>query len=190
MGLAVGMVKERIVAQSTITEALAELKTIDKRIEKKREFVLTFLLRQEVFRDPLEKEGGAALAIRRELQSIRDLEERKVAIRRAIQQTNQTTSLTVGKESRTIADWLVWRREVAPVRSQFLASIRTKIDQSRHEAARRSTGSSAGADGAPSDVVININEQELAQEIESMEEALGKLDGQLSLKNATLLIDF
>ena len=31
--------------------------------------------------------------------------------------------------------------------------------------------------------------QELAQQIEELEEVLGKLDGQLSLKNATLLID-
>src|SRR5215831_611359 len=100
-------------AQITITEALAELKTIDKRIEKKREFVLSYLLRQEMFKDPLEKDGGSVSAIRREMQSIVDLEERRITIRRAVQQANERNSVMVGKQTRTIADWLVWRREVA-----------------------------------------------------------------------------
>src|SRR3954452_7996422 len=101
-------------AQITITEALAELKTIDKRIEKKREFVLAYLLRQEMFKDPLEKDGGSVSAIRREMQAIGDLEERRITLRRAVQQANERNSVVVGKQVRTIADWLVWRREVAP----------------------------------------------------------------------------
>src|SRR3954451_8770915 len=116
-------------AQITITEALAELKTIDKRIEKKREFVLTYLLRQEMFKDPLEKDGGSVSAIKRETQAIHDLEERKIVIRRAIQQANERNSIAVGKQARSIADWLVWRREVAPIQQQFLANIRVKIEQ-------------------------------------------------------------
>src|SRR5438105_988378 len=113
----------------TITEALAELKTIDKRIEKKREFVLGYLLRQEMFKDPLEKDGGSVSAIRREMQAIHDLEERKISIRRAIQQANERNTVTVAKQTRAIADWLVWRREVAPIQQQFLANIRGKIEQ-------------------------------------------------------------
>ena len=176
--------------QTTITEALAELKTIDKRIEKKREFILSYLLRQEIFKDPLEKEGGSVSAIRRELQSIHDLEERRIGIRRAIQLANQTTMVTVGKQTRSIADWLVWRREVAPRQTQFLASIRMKIEQSRQEAVRRGAGLASNTETArPSDVIVNINEQDRAREIEAMEEALGQLDGLLSLKNATIIIE-
>jgi hypothetical protein len=177
-------------AQITLTEALAEIKTIDKRIEKKREFVLGYLLRQEMFKDPLEKDGGSVSAIKRELQSIHDLEERKVHIRRAIQQANERNSITVGKQTRTIADWLVWRREVAPIQQQFLANIRGKIEQARQEALRRGAGLSSTADSAkPNDVIVNVNEQELAREIESLEDVLGTLDGQLSLRNATLFLD-
>lgn len=177
-------------AQITITEALAELKTIDKRIEKKREFVLGYLLRQEMFKDPLEKDGGSVSAIKREMQSIRDLEERKITIRRAIQRANEQNSVTVAGQTRTIADWLVWRREVAPVQQSFLANVRTRIEQARQEAARKGAGLSSSADAAkPNDVIVNINEQELARQIEGLEEVLGSLDGQLSLKNATLMID-
>jgi len=177
-------------AQITITEALAELKTIDKRIEKKREFVLDYLLRQEIFKDPLEREGGSVSAIKREMQAISDLEERKIAIRRAVQQANEFNTVTVGKRTRSIADWLVWRREVAPGQQRHLAAIRAKIEQARQEAARKGAGLSASADAAkPNDVIVNVNEQELARQIEELEEVLGKLDGQLSLKNATLLVD-
>jgi hypothetical protein len=176
--------------QITITEALAELRTIDRRIGKKREFVTTYLLRQEMFKDPLEKEGGSVSAIRRELQSIHDLEERKILIRRAIQQANEATMVTVGKQTRSIADWLVWKRDVAPTLQAFLAQLRGKIEQARQEAARKGAGLSGSAESAkPNDVIVNVNEQQLARDIESLEETLGALDGQLSLKNATVLID-
>jgi hypothetical protein len=177
-------------AQITITEALAELKTIDKRIEKKREFVLDYLLRQEVFKDPLEREGGSVSAIKREMQAVGDLEERKITIRRAIQQANEFNTVTVGKRTRSIADWLVWRREVAPAQQKYLAGIRAKIEQARQEATRKGAGLTGSAEAAkPNDVIVNVNEQELARQIEELEEVLGKLDGQLSLKNATLFID-
>jgi hypothetical protein len=176
--------------QITITEALAELKTIDKRLAKKREFVLTYLLRQEMFKDPLEKDGGSVSAIRREMQSIVDLEERRITIRRAVQQANERNSVMVGKQTRTIADWLVWRREVAPAQQQLLTSIRNKIEQARQEAARKGASLSASAEAArPNDVIVNVNEQELARQIEELEEVLGNLDGQLSLRNATLFIE-
>jgi len=177
-------------ARITITEALAELKTIDKRIEKKREFVLTYLLRQEMFKDPLEKEGGSVSAIRRELQAVGDLEERKVAIRRAVQKANELTTVTIGRFTRSVADWLVWRRDVSPGQSQLLTVLRTRIDGARREAIQRGGNLSAGGDGARSgDVIVNVNEQELARDIETLEEILGTLDGQLSLKNATTVID-
>ena len=177
-------------AQITITEALAEIKTIEKRIEKKREFVLSYLLRQEMFKDPLEREGGSAAAIRRELQAIHDLEERRIAIRRAINAVNESATITISDQTRIIADWLVWRREVAPKQSQYFASLRIKIEQARAEATRKGAGLSSSAETArPNDIVVNINEQDLARQIEALEEAQGKLDGQLSLKNATLMID-
>jgi hypothetical protein len=176
--------------QITITEALAELRTIDRRIAKKREFVSTYLLRQEMFKDPLEKDGGSVSAIRRELQSIHDLEERKIFIRRAIQQANERTNVTVGKQTRTIADWLVWKRDIAPTLQTFLTQVRVKIDQARQEAARKGASLSTSVESAkPNDIIVNVNEQDLARDIESLEETLGALDGQLSLKNATVMIE-
>lgn len=174
----------------TITEALAEIKTIGKRITKKREFVSGFLFRQEMVKDPLEKDGGTVSAIRRERQAIADLEARVVALRLAIQKANTETQITVGKQTRSIADWIVWRREVAPGVQQFLGGLRGSINKVRQDAQKKGVGFTAAGESAqkPDDIIVNISEQELAGETEALEETLGSLDGQLSLKNATVLV--
>jgi hypothetical protein len=175
----------------TVTEALAEIKTIAKRLEKKRAFVLSFLWRQEKLKDPLAKDGGSPEAIKKEMQGIGDLENRVVSIRRAIQHANDTTSITLeGGAQRTISELLTWRREVAPGQKKLLEDIRTAIDAVRRDATKKGLQVTATAQEAkPDDVVINVNESALAKDIEQMEIWLGHLDGQLSLKNATTMIE-
>jgi len=179
----------------TITEALAEIKTIGKRIEKKREFVLGFLYRQEGLKDPLERDGGSVEAIRRERQAIADLETRIVTLRRGIASANETTDITISGLTHSIADWLTWRRDVAPEHQRFLGGIRMRLSQMRETAKRGGSAVLSAqatvqtADTKPSDFLINVDEAELAREIESIEETLGVLDGQLSLRNATVMIN-
>ena len=177
----------------TITEALAEIKTIGKRIEKKRQFVSEYLFRQDFLKDPLENQGGSKSAIDAERQAISDLESRVVTIRRAIQKANEATTVTLNGTSRSIADWLVWRREVAPGQQQFLNAIRGKLGAARQQAQQKGIGlrvaGEVAANAQPQDVVVNLDEKALAAEIETLETTLGSLDGQLSLKNATTIID-
>lgn len=174
----------------TVTEALAELKTIAKRIEKKQEFVLGYLVRQEIQRDPLEKDGGSPAAIERELQAIRDLGERQVSIRRGIANINAVTSLTIGKSARSIADWLVWRRECATTQKSVLERVNQKIQVIRRDAQQKGLAvTEPGKAGTLTDVVVNVNERRLAEDMEDFETVLGTLDGQLSLKNATTFIE-
>jgi hypothetical protein len=172
----------------TITEALAELKTIDKRLEKKREFVNGFLYRQERFKDPLEKDGGSAVAIKKEMQSISDMEMRKVGIRRAIAFANDSTQVTVCGETRTISEWLTWRRDVVPTQQKFYAGIRAKLDAIRREAMQKGINVTAGETKTADDIVVNIDEKGVISHQEKLEEVLGTLDGQLSLKNATVAV--
>lgn len=173
----------------TITEALAEMKTIGKRLEKKKKFVVDYLMRPEQVRDPLEANGGTTKVIRAERQSIADLCDRTVAIRRAIQLANEANSITVEGQTRTIADWLVWRREVAPWLQGMLGEIRGHIDRQRATMLRNGLSVVNEVQQAkPGDVVVNVNELDLAKEIETLETILGALDGQLSLKNATVTI--
>lgn len=51
----------------TITEALAEITTIGKRIAKKQEFIINHLGRISMVRDPLEKDGGATAVVSKSL---------------------------------------------------------------------------------------------------------------------------
>ena len=176
-------------AKLTITEALAEIKTIKSRIAKKREGIGAYLVRQEKFKDPLEKDGGSRTFIARERQGIADLEQRMVDIRRAIQTANMQETVTLGGTSRSIADWLAWRREVAPDAQKFLNALRSGVNSVRADAARKGVSVTASETGKPDDVIVNVNEILLAAEIDALEETLGALDGQLSLKNATVMVD-
>lgn len=178
----------------TITEALAEIKTIGKRIETKRSFVLSYLFRQEGLKDPLEKDGGSVEAIRREMQAIADLETRIVVLRRGIQHANDKVEVTIKDNVNTIADWLTWRRDVAPGVQQFQSQLRARLNSLREQAKRGGSAvigavASVSTDIKPTDYVVNIDEGALARKIEEMEELLGVLDGQLSLKNATVMIE-
>ena len=165
------------------------MKTIAKRIEKKQQFVNEYLFRQERFKDPLEKQGGSVSSIRAERQAIGDLRERLVAIRRAIARANMDTTITVGEMTRSIADWLVWRREVAPGIQNHLNVLRQGIQKVRNEARQKGLSVTAGESSRPDDVIVNVDEQALAKEAEDLETVLGELDGQLSLKNATVVIE-
>lgn len=179
-------------ATLTITEALAEIKTNQKRIVKKREFIGGYLFRQNHFRDPLESEGGSRAAIEREMQAIGDLEQQIVRIRAAIQKANQRETMTVLDRTQTIGDWLTWRREISKDHQVYLASLRQNIDRVRKDAATKAVNVVAGNPPAAmnNDLIINLDEQALAKEIESLETILGTLDGQLSLKNATTMVEY
>lgn len=176
----------------TITEALAEVKTIGKRVEKQRDFVGKFLTRPEQLKDPLAKEGGSESLIANALDSIRDLEQTVIRIRLAVADANAKNTIKIGNVEKSIAEWLVWRRDVAPRHEQFLATLSTNIDRQR-QFAQTKGGTVVAANSAevkPTDIVVNIKESELHKEIEEFQGTLGALDGQLSLKNATITIQF
>jgi hypothetical protein len=173
----------------TITEALAEIPTIEKRIEKKKIFILNYLYRQSSVRDPHEKEGGSISLIAREMQAIADLEERLITIRAAIQKANSENSIKIGDQTKTIVDWLTWRREIAPKKQVFLQDLTQKINQIRQQAIKQGVGVTDKDTGFSTDFVVNINERLIAEKIEELETILGRLDGQLSLKNATIILD-
>lgn len=173
-----------------ITEGLAELKTIVKRIAKKEEFIKAILFRSDGLKDPLEKDGGSAETVRKELQAVADLYQRIVDIRVAIQHTNQVTSLTIDGITKTIAQWLTWRKEVSSSEEFFVASVRKLLAQARIEAQKKgATVLTLGAvASAPTDLVVNISESDLAKRAEQLETIKGNLDGQLSVLNATVQI--
>ena len=177
--------------QLTITEALAEVKTLSKRVAAKRDFIKQYLVRQDQFKDPLEKSGGSVKALIEARQSVNDLYKRVVAIRTAIQAANLTNKVKVGDATMTVAEWLTWKKDVAPSSLQFLKEISKNILTVRQQAQAKGVAVvGAGATQLnPTDVIVNVDETELAQLIEVTETTLGTLDGRLSLFNATTTIE-
>lgn len=179
-------------AKITITEALAELGTIQKRIEKRRESFKSYLLRVEAQKDPLEKQGGSLAFVAAARQAIKDLQARHLAIRVAIQQANHQTKITIGERTLTVAEWLTWRKEQAPTSQTILTDIRRLIDAARAQAQRSGAqviSASTQQDLKPQDIIVNLDEKALSEEIEDLETVLGTLDGRLSLINATTTIE-
>lgn len=177
----------------TITEALAEIKTIGKRIETKQSQLQGYLFRDARLKDPMEKVGGSEAYIKSELQAISDLNQRVVDLRYAIQNANMTATLELGGKTMTIFRWLVWRREVAPTLKGNLDSMWRALQAARQQAQRSGFGVVAAAaaiqsNTEPKDLIVNIDEKELAAEREGLEKTLGELDGRLSLLNATTMI--
>jgi hypothetical protein len=172
----------------TITEALAEIKTITKRLEKKRQFVASYLLRAEAAKDPLEKDGGTPLVLARESQAIVDLETRIVAIRTGIQQANHRIAVTVSGQTKMLAEWLTWRKEVAPGRQSFLDLQRRTIVANRQNF-QKQLNANPDDIGLKMGIAVQVDEGALAKDAETIETILGALDGQLSLKNATEFIE-
>jgi hypothetical protein len=172
----------------TITEALAELKTIQKRIEKKRDFIGQYLARSAAMRDPLEKDGGSFETIRKEKQSIGDLQKRFVDIRCAINKVNLETKLTLKGRTLSIAEWIIWRRNVAPTEQSYTGELVRTIESVRRKTMERGGKLNPEEDYKKEDVVISLNETELHEYAEGLEELLGTLDGKFSLINATTFI--
>lgn len=182
--------RDDLQTSTTITEALAETKTLVARIDKKRASIVTHLIRDARLKDPFEADGGSQEWVKRESQAIGDLNDRLVNIRCAIQKKNQETSVTVQGKTYTVAQWLTWRKEVAPGEKSFLGNIAQAIARAKKEPVvtrdnLRLTDKPTGAEG---EVSINVSEKELAESIEEYEHILGDLDGKLSLINATTVI--
>jgi hypothetical protein len=160
----------------TITEALAEIKVLKARIEKKISAIRGFLTRRSDFLDPLEKDGGSPNYVAAELQSIHDLSENIQRIRTAIQRANHDVKLTLRGTERSIQGWLNWRREVAPLRQSLFTAIAREIDKARPV-----------GENDPQ-YLVNVDEKFIAAVSEQHVIQLEELDGKLSLLNATVLV--
>jgi len=177
-------------AQFTVTEALAEIKTLDKRVGKKRAFILDNLLRQEQIKDPLAKGGGQEAVIKTEMQSMADLLDRQERLRARINKSNLVTTIEISTITKSIAGWIIWKREIAPGQDEFMSDVMAKLRQIRERGRREGVNLTRDTEQArPTDFIVNVDEQKLAQSSEHLEDLLGKLDGALSLKNATTFIE-
>lgn len=180
----------------TITEALAELRTLLARIDTGRANVAQHMTRPADRVDPMAASGGQRAFVESAKQSVMDLLIRFRGIRSAIQRSNVNSSLECGGVSMTVAEWLTWRRELQPIERSFLESQLTTLRGARAKIDGREVQSFRGREPHPeaglvatAALVENIDENALVEEIETFTKIVGGLDGRLTLHNSTTTIE-
>lgn len=177
--------------EMTITEALAEIKLLQKKIESKRSTVTSNLVRQKQMPDPFQSDGGGQQVMTREIQAVTDLFTRLVSIRGAIAEANLTNKITVAEETKSIHDWLTWKREVAEPLRNFYQTIHVTIKEAL---IRQSTNPVVYKDEEGKvhmvEMVPNADYAEFIKRAEKTQDKFERLDGLLSLRNATITVKF
>lgn len=181
-------------AMITITEALSEINLVKKKLATKQSHIKEMLIRADHMQDVFEKEGGSKAVIEREMQSIRDLQLRLIHIRSQISKANLSTIITLTEGNLTmiqsIHDWLIWKREVVKEQVAFLHHVNQTV-KGHLDAAGKQPQVYKDEAGAIHLVksIINIHYPDWLTHQANIQAILEKLDGQLSLKNATVLVD-
>lgn len=171
----------------TITEALAEIKLIDNKIEAKQQFVTANLYRAKHLPDPL---GDTKAVVESEVQAIGDLRRRRVKIRKAIAEANLKTEVKIGESTLSIFEWLTWRREVAGNEKSFLRSVHANIKMAIDAVTKTPKFyKDESQENKIVEIVPSLDHSVFAKAEAEVQEMLDKLDGLLSLKNATVTID-
>ena len=172
-----------------ITEAMSEIKLFAKKIASQRDFVLRNLKREDRIRDPFEKDSTTQEAmVKAALQSISDNEKNIVAYRFAITKANMDKVVELEGMSMSVAEWLIWRREVLPLRKQLLGTLANQIANIgvEQQAARRQFPGRDDEQVMPTNYIINVSDKWLILEIEKLDAIEQRLDGQLSMLKANV----
>lgn len=176
-----------------IAEAMAEVKLAGKKIQTNFEFVMRNLGREEWRKDPFDKDGTTqAEEVKKAMQSTADLQTRIVALKNAINRVNQGLTLEVSGMRMTVAEWLIWRKEVLPIEKKMLQQLANQIanigrgDQAAQ--VRRQFQGQAAVE-TPSSWIVNVSDKWLVEQIQKLDTIEQTLDGQLSILCATTDIE-
>lgn len=107
----------------SITQALAELKLLDKRIQKSLDYVAWAQVKTKS--NPLDTEKFARTA-KADFQSFLDLVKRRDAIKRAVVTSNATTRVKVGVWEGTVAEAIEYKTSII-YKSRLLDTMRNQL---------------------------------------------------------------
>ena len=174
--------------ETTITEALAEIKLIDAKVAKKQSVVFdrnNLMYLEQVIRKPV-------VSITEEIQSIEALLDNREKIRAAIMASNVVTRVEIGGIEKTIYGWLCFKKETGAALSNTYQQINAAVSSLKEEIQRRPSFYKDDKTGENRLVkaVFTIDDKALLKKAEDTAALLEKIDGVLSLKNATTVIRY
>lgn len=175
----------------TITEALAEIKLILKKIDKLQKVVNSNLFRYEHSKDPFESDGGSRMFAEASLQSIKNLYQRLSKIRAAITKANLENSLTIGDTTLSLHEWLTYKREIAKPTIAYYLELQNSLKQKMDEHDKRPQVYKDEATGKIEIAKLHasLDYAKIVAENQKLSDIEQTLDGKLSLKNATIVIE-
>lgn len=166
----------------TLTEALAQHKLTLAKMEDKTRQLSHYTVRDSRIVDPLAKSGTTSTAyVAQEMQAIRDLAKHALKLHSAITETNRKVEVKFGNMSMSVEEALQWRREVAPRMKALLNGILAQARQARDRIQADKDKSA--------EVAVNFDEAQTIKDLEALTDALGKLDTELSIVNATVTVE-
>lgn len=177
----------------TITEGLSEINLIKKKLESKRNAVHGALVRALHVPDVYEKEGGSRAFIVKETQAIHDLNTRLIKIRSEISRANLSTMITLNEDgvsaTQSIHNWLIWKREIAKDVISFTQKVNHAVKMHVDSTSKQPQVYKDEKDQvALVKYEVNVDYPAWMRTQAQNSAFLEKLDGQLSLKNATTMI--
>lgn len=174
----------------TVTEALAEVKLIQKKIEKKKATITANTARFEHMKDPY---GDTASMIKEELQSIEDLYAKLTRLRTSVSKANLDTRVSIGGHDKTVTEWLTWKKEVYEPLTGVYSGLTFNATQEIKKNTERPSlvkNENTNDPATLAKLVVNVDIPTLNKKAEQIVEIHEKLDGLLSLKNATVTVEF
>lgn len=113
----------------TVHKALAELKTLENRIEKEMKNVLTITTNKS----SNTKIDGMTLTeykkdVKAKWQSANDLVKRMNAIKCAVTQSNATTEVVIAGETYTVAEAIAFKNFIIPIKQKMLNKLTTEYN--------------------------------------------------------------
>jgi seryl-tRNA synthetase len=128
--------------------------------------------------------------LRSEIQSIEDLRKKWVKIRSAIAKANTDNTITIGSTTKSINEWLNWKREVAQEESKFAVSVHVRIKNAMDESVQKpQVVKDDSGQVKICKLLANLEYPEFLKKSQEVDEILETLDGKLSLKNATIMVE-
>lgn len=174
----------------TITEALSEINLVKKKLEASKVEITGNVARAKHLDDPYASAGGSSTYNARKLHSIYDLQTRLVSLRSAIARANLDNKITVGSREMSIHDWLTWKREVSAFEDGLLRGISEKVKTHLNHTAKNPSVYKDNLDNTKLvEWELLVDQVAITKFQETLMETQEKLDGQLSLKNATITVE-
>jgi hypothetical protein len=164
--------------QMSVTQALPELKLLEKRINKVMESIVNWCKVSSnsgpVDKDKHKKETEA------QLQSFNDLTKRRDAIKRAIILSNAVTKVKIGTWEGTVAEAIEYKSSIR-IKREFLESMKSSL-QSKREEFERMKGFVDGR-------LERLLQSELGKDVKTNPETITSLTNSFRENNKVELVD-